>query len=114
MAVGLALIAVAVGILAVIPGVATLYVSAVVLGAGIGITTVLGFGHLAATTPPERMGRTMGTAEMGREIGDAGGPLLVGGIASVASLAAGLGTLAIALAGMAALCAVLLRQQTTP
>lgn len=114
MAVGLAMIAVAVGILAVIPGVATLYVSAVVLGVGIGITTPLGFGHLAATTPPERMGRTMGTAEMGREIGDAGGPLLVGGVASVASLAAGLGTLAIALAGMAALCAVLLPRRPTP
>ena len=51
---------------------------------------------------------------MGREIGDAGGPLLVGGIASVASLAAGLGTLAIALAGMAALCAVLLPRRPRP
>ncbi|MCY0906395.1 MFS transporter [Arthrobacter sp. H14-L1] len=112
--VGLALIAVAIGGLALVPITATLYLSAVVLGAGIGITTPLGFAHLATTTPAERMGRTMGAAEMGREIGDAGGPLLVGGIAAAASLAAGLGTLAVALAGMAVLCVALLRRQPRP
>ncbi len=111
LAVGLAMIAAGVGALAWVPVPATLYVSAVVLGIGIGITTPLGFAHLAATTPAERMGRTMGAAEMGREIGDAGGPLLVGGIAAAASLAAGLGTLAALLACMAALCAVVLRHR---
>lgn len=114
MAVGLALIAVALCVLVVVPAAATLYVSAVGLGAGIGITTPLGFAHLAATTPAERMGRTMGAAEIGREIGDAGGPLLVGGIAAAASLAAGLGTLAVVLAGMAALCAALLYRHPRP
>jgi len=45
------------------------------------------------TTPTERLGRTMGTAELGRELGDAGGPLLVGAIATAAGLPVGLGAL---------------------
>ena len=109
MAVGLFLIAAAIAALAILPLPATLYLAAVVLGMGIGIATPLGFAHLAGTTPPERMGRTMGTAELGREIGDAGGPLIVGGIAAALSLAAGLWTLALLVAGCAALCLVLLR-----
>ena len=100
-----------VGVLAVMPTSTTLYASAVILGIGMGITTPLGFAHLAATTPAERMGRTMGAAEVLREIGDAGGPLLVGGVAAAASLAAGLGTLAGVLACMAVLCAVVLRHR---
>jgi hypothetical protein len=40
----------------------------------------------------------MGAAEVGREVGDAGGPLLVGGIAAAAgALGAGLVGLAVAL-----------------
>jgi len=39
----------------------------------------------------------MGSAELGREIGDAGGPLLVGGIAAASTLALGYGGLAILL-----------------
>lgn len=113
MAAGLALIGAAVAALALAPGTVTLYIVAAVFGAGIGITTPLGFAHLAATTPPERMGRTMGAAEMGRELGDAGGPLLVGGIAAAASLAVGLGVLAIVLAAMAVLCVVALRSRLT-
>ena len=40
------------------------------------------------------MGRTMGNAELGRELGDAGGPLLVGAIATAWTLPAALLTLA--------------------
>ena len=44
------------------------------------------------------MGRTMGSAELGRELGDAGGPLLVGAVATAASLPLGLGLLALLVA----------------
>jgi MFS family permease len=69
-----------------------------VIGAGIGTVTPLGFAHLADTTPPERMGRTMGSAELGRELGDAGGPLLVGGVATLTALPFGLAALAVLVA----------------
>ena len=42
----------------------------------------------------------MGAAEVGRELGDAGGPLLVGALAAAASLSVGLGGLAAALAAI--------------
>lgn len=108
MSLGLALIAAGIILLAVIPHPVTLYLAALVIGAGIGITTPLGFAHLASTTPPERMGRTMGTAEIGRELGDAAGPLIVGAIATTASLAAGLGALALLIAIASVLSALLL------
>jgi DHA1 family tetracycline resistance protein-like MFS transporter len=63
--------------------------------------TPIGFAHLASTTPPERLGQTMGTAEIGRELGDAGGPLLVGTIAAAASLDLGLLGFAVVLAVLA-------------
>jgi MFS family permease len=88
-------------VLAVAPSPTTLYVVAALIGLGIGVTTPLGFAHLALATPAERMGRTMGNAELGREVGDAGGPLVVGAIAA-ASLSAGL----IALASLVAATAV--------
>ncbi|AQA06305.1 MFS transporter [Mycobacterium sp. MS1601] len=85
MASGLALTAL--GCAAVlIPGVAGLVVAAVAIGLGVGIVTPLGFAHLAATSPAERLGQTMGSAEVGRELGDAGGPLLVGGLATALTL----------------------------
>lgn len=90
MAVGLALIAASVAIEVCFPNVIVLYLVALLLGVGIGLTTTMGLSQLATTTPPERMGRTMGTAELGREIGDAGGPLVVGAVASGAGLAIGL------------------------
>jgi len=40
--------------------------------------TPAGFARLTAITPPGQLGRTMGAAEAGRELGDAGGPVLVG------------------------------------
>ncbi|MNW64718.1 hypothetical protein D3C74_430230 [compost metagenome] len=51
----------------------------------------------------------MGSAELGRELGDAGGPLLVGAIAAAISLSAGLWTLASAVLAVALLALWLLR-----
>lgn len=95
---GLLLIAAGVGLVAAMPDVVTIFVAAACIGVGIGAVTPLGFAHLADTTPPERMGRTMGSAELGRELGDAGGPLLVGGIATLTALPFGLGALALLVA----------------
>lgn len=70
------------------------YLAALLVGGGIGVATPIAFAHLADATPQERMGRTMGTAELGRELGDAGGPLLVGAVATGAGIGWGLGALA--------------------
>jgi MFS transporter, DHA1 family, tetracycline resistance protein len=86
---------------AAIPGLPGALAAAVLIGAGSGAVTPLAFAALARTTPENRMGQTMGSAEVGRELGDAGGPLLVGGLATVASLPVGL----IALAAVIALTA---------
>ena len=83
---------------AALPGLAFLLVSAVLIGIGTGVITPLGFAALAASTPPERLGQTMGTAELGRELGDAGGPLLVATVATIGALDAGYLTLAVILA----------------
>ncbi|MER6183464.1 hypothetical protein [Streptomyces sp. NPDC001652] len=72
--------------------------AAALIGAGTGLITPLGFAALASATPPERLGQTMGAAELGRELGDAGGPLLVAGVAAAATPAYGYGTLALLLA----------------
>jgi len=109
---GLVAIVVGLAILALTPTPVTLYLSAMALGFGIGVTTPLAFAHLAATTPHERMGRTMGNAEIGREVGDAGGPLLVGGIANVTTLTAGLGALALLATAIAAIAFSALRRTT--
>jgi MFS family permease len=105
---GLLTIATGIAALALIPTPVTLYLAALFIGVGIGAATPLAFAHLAATTPPERMGRTMGNAELGRELGDAGGPLLVGAVASAATLATGLGVLAVLTAAAAGLAMVTL------
>ena len=75
--------------------------AAVMVGAGTAVATPLAFAHLAGTAPPERLGQTMGAAEIGRELGDAGGPLLVGAIAAAVSLGGGLAALAMILGGVA-------------
>jgi len=62
-----------------------LVVAALLLGVGIGTVTPLGFAHLSATSPPEHIGRTMGNAEVGRELGDSAGPFGVGALAAVLS-----------------------------
>ena len=111
MALGLAMIAVGITVLAFLPVPVTLYLAAVVIGFGIGIATPLGFAHLAVTTPEERMGRTMGAAEIGREMGEIGGPLIVGAVATAASVAAGLGTLGLLVAAASVLSLTLLRRR---
>lgn len=83
---------------AAIPGLAGALVAAVLIGAGSGAVTPLAFTALAKSTPDERMGQTMGSAEVGRELGDAGGPLVTGGLAAVASLPVGLLGLAVVIA----------------
>jgi MFS family permease len=97
MAAGLVLAAAGLVLAAVLPGLAGLLVAAITIGAGTGLITPIGFAHLAGTTPAERLGQTMGSAEIGRELGDAGGPLLVGAIATVSTVSLGMGTLAIPL-----------------
>jgi MFS family permease len=104
MAGGLVLTAAGMALAALVPGVAGVLAAAVAIGVGVGLATPLGFAHLAAVTPPERLGQSMGAAEVGRELGDAGGPLLVGALAVAATLSAGFLGLAVLLvvAGAAA------------
>ncbi|WP_435122919.1 MFS transporter [Amycolatopsis thermoflava] len=98
MAFGLAAAAAGLAVAALVPGIGGVVGAAVAVGAGVGLATPLGFAHLAATSPPERLGQTMGAAEVGRELGDAGAPLLVGAVAVTSSLDAGLVTLAAVMA----------------
>ncbi|MEU2653758.1 MFS transporter [Streptomyces sp. NPDC007325] len=98
---------------AMLPGLVGVLLAAVLIGTGTGLITPLGFAALAASTPEERMGQTMGSAELGREIGDAGGPLLVAGVATAATLTTGYATLAVLLAA-GPLIALTLRPRTTP
>ncbi|MFF4019072.1 MFS transporter [Streptomyces sp. NPDC001843] len=83
---------------AMLPGPAGVLLAAALIGVGTGLITPLGFAALASATPPERLGQTMGAAELGRELGDAGGPLLVAAVASAATLTYGYGALAAVLA----------------
>ncbi|GAA1284132.1 MFS transporter [Saccharothrix xinjiangensis] len=112
MATGLALAAAGTAAATVLPGVAGLVAAALAIGAGTGLATPIGFAHLAATTPEERLGQTMGSAEVGRELGDAGGPLLVGALATAGTLGHGLLGLAALLAGIAAVVALTARART--
>jgi len=113
MALGLLTAAAGLTVTALTPSLPALLAGALLAGAGIGLATPLGFAALAANTPPERLGQTMGCAEIGRELGDAGGPLLVGAVATALTLPGGLLILAAALtAGAAAL--ALTRLPATP
>ncbi len=96
MAAGLLLAAAGFAAAASLPGLSGLLLAGLAVGAGAGLVTPLGFAALAATAPPGRLGQTMGAAEVGRELGDAGGPLLVGAIAGVAGLGLGIGLLGLA------------------
>jgi MFS family permease len=91
-------------LLAATGGLGGLIAGAVLIGAGVAVATPAGFARLAASTPPGQLGRTMGAAEAGRELGDAGGPVLVGAFGLI-SLTAGMGALAAALMICAALAA---------
>ena len=72
--------------LAALPGLPGLLCAAVVIGAGGGIITPLAFTMLARATAEQHLGQTMGAAEIGRECGDAAGPLIVGAIAAATAL----------------------------
>jgi MFS family permease len=89
----LAVAAAGFGVAVLFPVTAGIALAAVLIGAGVAVSTPLGFADLAAAAPPGRMGQTMGAGEVGRELGDAGGPLLVGVLSPL-----GLGA---ALAGLA-------------
>lgn len=92
------------GFLIAITGLPGLIAGALLIGAGVATATPDGFARLAASTPSGQLGRTMGAPEAGRELGDAGGPVLVGAFGLV-SLTAGLGALAAVLLLCAALAA---------
>ncbi|MEW2301420.1 MFS transporter [Streptomyces sp. NPDC006655] len=98
---------------AMLPGLTGILLGAALIGAGTGLITPLGFAALAASTPAERLGQTMGAAELGRELGDAGGPLLVAAVASYATLTYGFGALA-ALTGALAVAAFVHRRSVSP
>ncbi len=83
---------------AALPGLPGPLLAAPLVGAGTGLLTPLAFAALARASAPERLGQTMGSAEVGRELGDAGGPLLVAGVAALAGLSAGYLVLAAAVA----------------
>ncbi|MBL7495147.1 MFS transporter [Frankia sp. CNm7] len=98
---------------AMLPGLTGVLAGAALIGAGTGLITPLGFAALAASTPAERLGQTMGAAELGRELGDAGGPLFVAAVASLATLTYGFAALAVLLATGATL-ALVHRRGTAP
>ncbi|WP_328484792.1 MFS transporter [Streptomyces sp. NBC_00377] len=83
---------------AALPGLTGILTGATLIGVGTGLITPLGFAALAASTPAERLGQTMGAAELGRELGDAGGPLLVAAVATATTLTHGYAALAVLLA----------------
>ena len=106
MALGLLLTAAGLAVPALLPHLTGLLTTAGLVGIGTGLVTPLAFAALAAASRPERIGQTLGSAEIGRELGDAGGPLLVGALAGAVSLTTGflgLGAL-LALAAGAVLC----------
>ena len=121
---GLALIAVGIGIsgaVALASGamqagggmllIVALVITALLVGAGVGLATPVAFSHLAASTPEERMGRTMGSAELGRELGDAGGPLVAGAVGTASVPGVGLIVVAALTAGAGALALVGMRRR---
>ncbi|ANP48365.1 MFS transporter [Streptomyces griseochromogenes] len=107
LAAGLSLTSVGLGC-AMLPGLTGILVGAALIGVGTGLITPVGFAALASSTPQERLGQTMGAAELGRELGDAGGPLLVAAVASGSTLSHGFGALGM-LIGVGALAAFVRR-----
>ena len=101
MGVGIGLAAVGMLCTAIFPTAAGVLAAAMLLGVGSGLATPFAFAHLAGSTPADRLGQTMGAAEVGREVGDAGGPLLVGAVAAALTLNWGLALLALLLGAVA-------------
>ncbi|WP_194762417.1 MFS transporter [Microbacterium sp. UFMG61] len=109
---GLTLITLGIALAALTHHPVALVATALLVGLGVGTATPVAFSHLAASTPPDRMGRTMGSAELGRELGDAGGPLVAGAVATASVPGVGLGVVAALTAGAGALALVGLRRHT--
>ena len=82
-----------------LPAYPAVLLGATLIGAGVGLATPVAYATLAARTPQAEMGRTMGAAELGRELGDAGAPTLVGLASSAGGIAAGLMALGVVLLG---------------
>ncbi|MER6122382.1 MFS transporter [Streptomyces sp. NPDC001795] len=97
---------------AMLPGLTGVLLGAALIGVGTGLITPLGFAALASSTPEERLGQTMGAAELGRELGDAGGPLLVAAVASFATLSYGFAALGV-LTGAGAVVAFVRRRSAS-
>jgi MFS family permease len=97
---GLAVAAIGLVFAALVHSPAPLTLAAALIGLGVGTSTPLAFAALANAAPEGRLGQTMGAGEVGRELGDAGGPLLVGAISPIGLSVALLG-LAVAV-GMSA------------
>ena len=91
----MAAIVVGIAVMALLPSAGRILIGAVLAGAGIGVATPIGFSALASVTPPERLGRTMGTAELGREAGEAAGPLIVSAVVAALALPGALLALAV-------------------
>lgn len=108
---GLLVIAAGIALAAVTQVPVALVATALLVGVGVGVATPIAFSHLAASTPPERMGRTVGSAELGRELGDAGGPLVAGAVATASVPGIGLGVVAALTAGAGALALLGLRRR---
>ncbi|MFE2738725.1 MFS transporter [Streptomyces sp. NPDC059349] len=115
-AIGIGLLTTAAGLAcAMLPGLTRVLLAAALIGIGTGLITPLGFATLATSTSLERLGQTMGPAELGRELGDADGPLLVASIATLATLTYGYAALAFLLTvGPIALLATRRRTPPTP
>jgi MFS family permease len=108
---GLFLIAAGIAVTAALAHPVALLATALLVGIGVGVATPVAFAHLAATTPPERMGRTMGSAELGRELGDAGGPLVAGAVATATVPGIGLAVVAVLTASSGLLALIGLRSR---
>ena len=101
--IGLLAAAVGLGVPALLANLAGLLVAAVLIGLGTAVVTPVAFAALAGVCAPERLGQTMGAAEIGRELGDAGGPLVVGALGAGVGLASGFAGLGVLIALAAAL-----------
>ena len=106
MAIGLIVAASGIAVAAMLPGTGALVCAAVITAIGIALITPLGFAYLTRTSPPDLAGQTTGAAEIGRELGYAGGPLLIGGVSAVAPLHIGLLAMTVLLAAFANLLAL--------
>jgi len=99
---------------ALFPGLPGILLAAVLIGAGTALATPLAFSHLAGSTPPERLGQTMGAAEVGRELGDACGPLVAGAVAAALTLGWGMAAVAMTVVLIALLASSLSAHRVSP